>query len=168
MERLYQIDEEVRRRGAQVTAERPDWPCRRGCDDCCRHLASVPRVSRVEWARVAEALWALPGAVTERIRASVADERPVVCPLLDRESGVCLVYEARPVACRAYGFYAERQYVLGCHRIEAMAAEAPEVVWGNHPALERDLAALGETAELFRWLAREDANVSTKPTDAAG
>jgi hypothetical protein len=79
----------------------------------------------------------------------------VVCPLLDTDSGACLVYEARPVACRAYGFYAERQFVLGCSRIEAMAPQRPNIVWGNHIALEDRLLSLGAAVPLSDWLKLE-------------
>jgi Fe-S-cluster containining protein len=143
-------------RAEATIASVPDWPCRKGCDDCCRSLASAPRVSRVEWESIAAALAALPYEVGERARQRIRDSasasRPVVCPLLDLESGACLVYDARPVACRAYGFYAERELVLGCQRIESMGREVPGIVWGNHQTLEDRLQSLGPTAELFEWL----------------
>jgi Fe-S-cluster containining protein len=150
--RLYQIQEEVRRRADETVSRHPDWPCRKGCDDCCRSLASVPRVSAAEWAGIADAIRALPldlaAAAMRRIRESATATRPVVCPLLDTDSGACLIYDARPIACRAYGFYAERQDVLGCGRIETIGAEKPDIVWGNHAALERELEALGPAAEI--------------------
>jgi Fe-S-cluster containining protein len=113
-------------------------------------------VTEKEWRPIGDAIEGLPGEVAEemrkRIRESKATPRPVVCPLLDSVSGTCLVYEARPLACRAYGFYAERQYVLGCSRIESIARESSEVVWGNHVALEERVAELGPAAELAVWL----------------
>lgn len=117
----------------------------------------MPRVSGEEWQLIAGALDALPAATADLARRRIQDgaslSRPVVCPLLDIDSGTCLVYEARPVACRAYGFYTERQYVLGCSRIESIGQELPDVVWGNHAALEDRLGALGAAAPLFDWLA---------------
>ena len=89
--------------------------------------------------------------VRRRIRDSATAERPVICPLLDRETGACLIYEARPAACRAYGFYAEREAVLGCERIERMGRELANVVWGNHTALEEELRGLGEQVTLAEW-----------------
>jgi Fe-S-cluster containining protein len=77
--------------------------------------------------------------------------------MLDAGSGSCLIYEARPVACRTYGFYAERQYVLGCGRIESIGRERNDVVWGNHEAIEERLRPLGAAAELADWLAPEPA-----------
>lgn len=156
MSRLYDIDRTIERRAGEIASSHSDWPCRQGCDDCCRRLASPPCISEAEWRRIRAALDRLPAdaaaAARGRIAASARAERPVTCPLLDTASGSCLVYDARPVACRAYGFYAERQYVLGCHRIEGMAEAAPDVVWGNHVALEDELAALGARAELREWL----------------
>lgn len=76
----------------------------------------------------------------------------MTCALLDRESGACRIYEARPIACRTYGFYAERDKVLGCGRIEAIAEERSDVLWGNHAAVERELSELGEARPLSEWL----------------
>jgi uncharacterized protein len=154
---LIQIQLEIQQRVGETESAHPQWPCRKGCDDCCRSLATVPRVSRAEWERITAALRELPAdtatALTARIRQSAGATRPVVCPLLDLNSGSCTVYEARPVACRSYGFYADRQYVLGCFRIEALAESTPGVIWGNHGALEARLSQeLGESAELSSWL----------------
>ena len=155
--RLYQIQESTRVRGEEILAAREDWPCRKGCADCCRHLAAEPRVSLAEWRLVTQAIYALPAEIAEaarqRIRETAGRTRPVVCPLLDQETDACLIYEARPVACRAYGFYAERREVLGCHRIEAIAEQAADVIWGNHASLENDLADLGPAREFSAWLA---------------
>jgi Fe-S-cluster containining protein len=154
--RLYQIQEAVRLRTEEVVSTHSGWPCRKGCDECCRRLASMPRVSRLEWQWIEAAVENLPAGTAELVRRRIADsaraERPVLCPLLDTASGACLVYAARPVACRAYGFYAERESVLGCGRIEAIAAQSPEIVWGNHAALEETLRQLGPARELFEWV----------------
>jgi Fe-S-cluster containining protein len=153
---LYQIQQAVRLRAEQITAAHGDWPCRKGCDECCRRLASAPRVSSEEWRLIDAALNALPAetakAARRRIEDSAHAERPVVCPLLDTHAGACLIYAARPVACRTYGFYAERQFVLGCARIEALGQQRPDVVWGNHEALEAELSDLGPAAGLAEWL----------------
>jgi uncharacterized protein len=78
--------------------------------------------------------------------------------MLDAETGACLIYNARPVACRSYGFYVERQNVLGCYRVEAIAEQSAEVVWGNHVSLEEKLAVLGPAFALPVWLAADDAS----------
>jgi uncharacterized protein len=146
-------------RAQEITDSQPDWPCRKGCDDCCRSLASLPMITQDEWRLLAAALDALPDGraamARQRIREAAAASRPVTCPLLDTNSGTCMVYDARPVACRAYGFYAEYQYVLGCRRIEDISREAPDVVWGNHTALESRLSSLGLATTLSEWLMSE-------------
>jgi len=147
---LYQIQEQVRARTEETAAAHGNWPCRKGCDDCCRHLASVPRVTRDEWLMIENAI---NPRLRERIRGSAQKTRPVVCPLLDEDSGACLIYAVRPVACRSYGFYAERDKVLGCHRIETLARDSLHVIWGNHETLEDRLAQLGPARELPEWLA---------------
>ncbi len=155
--RLQQIQEKVRLRAEAIICAQGSWPCGKGCDECCRRLAAPPRITREEWQLIAAALDALPAGMAElarrRIRGSACAPRPVVCPLLDAGSGTCLVYEARPIACRTYGFYAERQYVLGCSRIESIGRQSPDVVWGNHVALEESLRPLGPAAALSEWLA---------------
>ena len=153
---LCQIQQAVQNRVDETAAAHCDWPCRKGCDDCCRHLASVPQITRDEWEPIAAALSAMPQAVAEslheRILASADSVRPVVCPLLDTSAGACMIYEARPVACRTYGFYADRHQVLGCRRIEARAEGRPEIVWGNHAAIEDRLRALGAEAPIYEYL----------------
>lgn len=159
MQELISIREAVQARAEGMILTLGDWPCRKGCDDCCRRLASVPLVSETEWAEIREALAALPGEVAEaarvRIRESVTGERPFTCPLLDREAGACLIYAARPVECRTYGFYVDRDKVLGCERVEAVAAEVSGVIWGNHEGVGAGLRALGPAAPLHDWLAIE-------------
>jgi Fe-S-cluster containining protein len=153
--RLHVIQEEVHRRVEKITSAHEDWPCRKGCDDCCRRLASIPIVTRDEWQLITTHLERLEPETAELIRERIRDSahapRPVVCPMLDTASGTCLVYEARPVACRSYGFYVERENVLGCSRIESIAAQTPDVIWGNHTALEERLRSLGPAAELYCW-----------------
>jgi len=56
-----------------------------------------------------------------------------------------------PVAC---GFYAERADVLGCNRIESISQQSPDVIWGNHAALEERMRELGSAKELSMWLKR--------------
>jgi len=81
---------------------------------------------------------------------------PLVCPLLDQASGACPVYAQRPVACRTYGFYVQRDLGLYCRDIEARVEDGTlaDVVWGNHDAIDRWFAALGEVRPLPEWFAR--------------
>ncbi len=156
MNRLHEIQNTVARRVSEIASAHGDWPCRKGCDHCCRRLASVPVVTAAEWDLMAEALGDLPADVADearhRIRQSAGLSRPVICPLLDVGSGTCLIYHARPVACRTYGFYVEREGVLGCSQIEQLARSSAEIVWGNQASVDHELHALGDSAELFIWL----------------
>jgi uncharacterized protein len=151
-----QIQEDVSFRASEIASRHSGWPCRKGCDECCRRLAAAPRVTADEWRSIAAALDALRADVAEAARRRIAESAsvsgPLVCPLLDTVSGTCLVYEARPVACRAYGFYAERAFVLGCARIESMSEALPDVIWGNHNALQERLHRLGPASDFAEWL----------------
>lgn len=157
--KLYQIDAAIDARASQIVTQHEDWPCRRGCADCCRNLAAPPVVSAVEWQRIEAAMATLPDQVRHDIATRLdqldAGSRPIVCPFLDLNSNACLIYEARPVRCRSYGFYAERDAVLGCHRIEAIAASGAPVIWGNHAAIESDLRQLPDTQPLSLFLRRQ-------------
>lgn len=145
---LYQIHAAIEQRTEAIREAHPDWPCRKGCDDCCRSLASEPLLSEPEWSLLRPAL---SGELLQRIAANANAPRPVTCPLLDRATGACLVYAVRPLACRSYGYYAERGKVLGCHRIEAVAAADDSILWGNHTALDRETSAFGPAKPLSEW-----------------
>ena len=75
--------------------------------------------------------------------------------MLDQVQGACRVYEHRPVACRTYGFYVQRELGLYCKDIETRVAEGDytEVVWGNQDTIDRRLNGLSETRDLVAWFA---------------
>jgi Fe-S-cluster containining protein len=115
----------------------------------------VPVLTAPEWLRLRAAIAELSPEIRNEIEqgvASMTGERPVVCPMLDRESGACRVYAARPVACRTYGFYADREGGLFCRMIEAEAAVRDDIVWGNQEAVEARLDAIGPRRDLRDWL----------------
>lgn len=155
---LAALDARVEARARAAQEAHPWWPCREGCDDCCRSLSRLPVVTEPEWARLREAILALEPAVRDAIalRTEAArDERPVQCPMLDTSRRSCLVYAARPVACRTYGFYTERDGGLHCAKVTAAVdANAPggDVVWGNGEAVAHDLRAVGEAVSLRAWM----------------
>lgn len=89
--------------------------CTSGCSYCCRGTPVL--VSAPEAIHLAEHLRSTRtpdelGAVVARVEATFARvkdldidaraEEKVPCPLLDEATGACTVYDARPVACRAY------------------------------------------------------------------
>ncbi|NLF55122.1 MAG: YkgJ family cysteine cluster protein [Thauera phenolivorans] len=155
---LHRLHLDIDARVAAVRDGRPDWPCAKGCDRCCRSLADLPRLTPPEWTLLREGLAALPAAQLEAIGCRIAalaaaPAPPLTCPLLDAASGACPVYPQRPVACRSYGFYAQRELGLYCGEIEAEVAAGAlaDVVWGNHDAIDRSLATLGEARTLTDW-----------------
>lgn len=160
MNTLTQLHADIDARVSAVRSDHPDWLCRMGCDGCCRRLAEIPRLTSEEWDLLREGLAALP---PERLReigqeiAALADQssRPIVCPLLDQEAGACRVYTHRPVACRTYGFYVQRDQGLYCKDIESCVAGGvlADVVWGNQDSIDRRLGDLGDTRELTEWFA---------------
>lgn len=157
-QKLFKLHQEIDDRVASIRNEHVDWLCRKGCDSCCRHLADVPLLTETEWHLLRQGLAALAPDLLPGIRAAMtvladSDVRPVVCPLLDPAAGACRVYLHRPVACRSYGFFVQRELGLYCGDIEASVArgELTDVVWGNHDAIDRRLTELGEKRSMPAW-----------------
>ena len=157
---LRELDAEIAARAARTASDHGDWPCRAGCDDCCRRLARPPQLTALEHTRLRAALGELPEATRADVLARTAAlpaQGPLECPLLDRARGRCRVYEARPIACRTYGFYARRDYDLACEKVEDHAAGRP-VVWGNHGVIDVRLERLaGPLRSLVEWLREPEA-----------
>lgn len=142
-----------------ITAARPLWPCRKGCDGCCRRLAQVPELTAGEWQVLQQGFLRLPTAtqheVARRIRALAHWQGgEVTCPFLDDTHGTCLVYAYRPVACRMYGFYVSRTDHWWCADIQALyeAGVCDGLVLGNHGAIERAVhQQCGAVQSLVEW-----------------
>ncbi|MBK8816903.1 MAG: YkgJ family cysteine cluster protein [Methylococcaceae bacterium] len=160
MNKLYKLHEDVETRVNAIRDSQSDWLCRQGCDGCCRRLAEVPKITAKEWDLLQEGLSALPPEQLMEISQKVAElavqvSRPIVCPMLDRANGACLVYAQRLVACRTFGFYVQRELGLYCKDIETRVTDGAlaEVVWGNHDIIDRRLRDLGESRDLTEWFA---------------
>ena len=158
---LRQLHADIDQRVQSIRDDHTDWPCAKGCDRCCHELADVPQLTETEWALLREGLAAQPEERLAVIRADVArlagdPSRPVTCPLLDRSTGTCPVYRHRPVACRTYGFYVQRDRGLYCRDIDASVADGTlgDVIWGNQDAVDRTQAAFGATHSLVVWFER--------------
>lgn len=158
---LTQLHFAIDQRVQDVRETYPDWLCAKGCDHCCRRLAEIPSLTESEWDLLREGLAALPPSQQAMIRARVAalakqPSRPVVCPLLDQETGACPVYAQRPVACRTYGFYVQRDKGLYCHDIETLvsAGKLEDVLWGNQDGVDQQLNMLGKVRSLVEWFQR--------------
>jgi len=157
---LSQLHADIDARVDSIRENRPDWLCGKGCDSCCKRLAEVPQLTADEWDLLREGLALLPPEKLVSLRKDMdalaaQQTRPVVCPLLDQTTGACPVYLHRPVACRTYGFYAQRDKGLFCSGIETLVAEGAltDVVWGNHDAIDRSLTTLGISRPLTEWFA---------------
>jgi Fe-S-cluster containining protein len=160
---LDSFDARIAERVAAFQAARAGWPCRRGCDACCRSLARPLELTRAEWLRVDAAVEALEPVACAQVHVRLAAllgqiargaSGPVVCPYLDESEGACRIYGARPLACRTYGFYASREGAETCVIIDRELSErgAPGAVWGNAEALAEDVErALGPAIPFAEW-----------------
>lgn len=160
---LTQLHADIDARVQTIREDRPDWLCGKGCDGCCRRLADVPQLTAAEWDLLREGLADLAPEQLHEIRGNMAAltaqrSPPVTCPLLDLATGACPVYAQRPVACRTYGFFVQRDLGLYCHDIESRVADGAlaDVVWGNHDAIDRRLAGLGQIRALTEWFEHWD------------
>ncbi|HYP06161.1 MAG TPA: YkgJ family cysteine cluster protein [Bryobacteraceae bacterium] len=174
-DRLFSIQNAIADRVSAIVAGRGAWPCHAGCDHCCRHLAAVPVMSGAEWELLTVGLDALPEArrrhIEARIRRMEAAARPYTCPMLDTHTGQCMVYAQRPLACRTYGFYVEREAGLYCREIDALAdaGEMKGVVWGSQASIEDKSAVLGPKRSLLDWFRNSPAKyVSQSDEGSAG
>jgi Fe-S-cluster containining protein len=165
---LIQLHNDIEDRVRSIRADRSDWLCGKGCDGCCHRLSDIPQLTGAEWELLREGLSILTPQRLEEINQAMIvlagqSERPVVCPLLDQASGTCLVYDQRPVACRTYGFYVQRDLGLYCREIESRVASGrlSDVVWGNHDAVDQRLGTLGEVRSLTEWFQSRHQNPPT-------
>ena len=147
--------DDVQTRAEAIEASHGPWPCRAGCDACCRSLGALPALTDVEADVLFAAIDALPpdvrALVHRRIEAlGPSPCRPIVCPLLDESTGRCRVYEARPLACRTYGYYAGRDGDYWCERVTAHLGDRRDtLIAGNQIALDRARdVRLGESVDL--------------------
>jgi uncharacterized protein len=154
---------DIEARTNSIYSSQTDWPCRKGCDHCCRHLADVPHATKEEWQQAQIALKLLAPEKQKDIAARIAQltetsSKPVVCPFLDQENGSCSIYEARPTACRTYGFYVERDQGLYCHKIQSRVEEGfyQQVIWGNAESVDARLQQIGPQIDLIHFFAQED------------
>ena len=160
MNTLTRLNADIEARVRAIREDNIDWLCGLGCDGCCQRLAEVPRLTAAEWDLLRDGLAALPPERLLEIGQDIAaltgqSSRPIVCPLLDREARACQVYNHRPVACRTYGFYIQRDLGLYCKDIELRVSDGAwtGVVWGNQDAIDRRLSGLGDTRDLTEWFA---------------
>ena len=159
MTSLTQLHADIDVRARTILEDHTDWLCTKGCDSCCRQLAEVPQLTLAEWHLLRERLQDLAPEQLREISKNIASlnrSRPITCPMLDLTAGTCPVYAQRPVACRTYGFYVQRDKGLYCHDIKTRVDEGTytNVVWGNQNTINQQLADLGESRALTDWFER--------------
>jgi len=159
MNKLAQLHADIDARVQTILEDRAYWLCAKGCDNCCRQLAEVPQLTLAEWELLQQGLQDLTPDRLQEINNNMAtlnQSRPITCPMLDLSAGTCPVYVQRPVACRTYGFYVQRDKGLYCNDIKARVDDGTlaGVVWGNHDAIDQQLAGLGDTRALTEWFER--------------
>lgn len=144
-QKLLALEQRIEARVQDIRASRDWWPCRRGCDGCCRQLAQPPELSLQEWVRIDEAVAALPAIIRTEIEQKIAQllvqiventvSSQVVCPYLDENEGACRIYDARPIACRTYGFFVAHNGNDYCQIIEndlsSHVDTSTDIIWGN-------------------------------------
>ncbi len=148
---LLSLNQRVEARAQAIREGQDWWPCKRGCDYCCRHLAHLPELSAPEWERVDAAIAQLPSSeraiVEQQIHtllqhiAEHPSSAPIVCPYLNEAEGACRIYDSRPIACRTYGFFVARDHHQYCQQIETEISNRGEdtIVWGNASAIHHEL-----------------------------
>ncbi|HEY9850706.1 MAG TPA: YkgJ family cysteine cluster protein [Leptolyngbyaceae cyanobacterium] len=151
--KLLALEESIEVRVQDIRASRDWWPCRRGCDRCCRQLAQPPELSLQEWVRIDEAVAALPASIRaeieqkiDKLLVEIAENTvssQVVCPYLDEREGACRIYEARPIACRTYGYFVARDGNDYCQIIEnelsSRTDTATNIIWGNAESIRHEI-----------------------------
>lgn len=149
---LLELEQRIEVRVQDIRSSRDWWPCRRGCSQCCRQLAQPPELSVQEWERIDEVVAELPAIIRTEIEQKIDKllvqiientvNSQVVCPYLDENEGACRIYDARPIACRTYGFFVARDGNDYCEIIEnevsSRADTANDIVWGNAAAIRNE------------------------------
>lgn len=160
MNKLIQLHNDIDVRVQAIRENYVDWQCKMGCDSCCHRLAEIPRLTRAEWDFLRDGLSALPTEILSQITQTVAElakqsTQFVICPMLDKSKGACMVYAHRPVACRTYGYYDQHDKGLYCNDIleRVISGVLNEVVWGNQNTIDRQLSSFGNTRDLTEWFA---------------
>lgn len=77
----------------------PKLECRGKCQAYCGVIA----MSKPEWERI-----------VARVGCEPKGDASLVCPLLDRATGRCTVYDLRPLICRVWGLVRDLACPHGC------------------------------------------------------
>ncbi|MEM6292611.1 MAG: YkgJ family cysteine cluster protein [Myxococcota bacterium] len=158
---LTVLRDEVHARVAAMQRSHGTWPCAAGCDACCRRLGALPQVTVPEFEPLRTAIEALPDAdrvINAIIKAQPNEAGHYTCPMLDEGNGQCRVYQARPLACRTYGFYGGRDGDYWCEQVTAhVGTRRDTLIAGSQLGLDqRRDATLGPSFDLRVLMTRTD------------
>ncbi|MBK8251340.1 MAG: YkgJ family cysteine cluster protein [Polyangiaceae bacterium] len=71
---------DISTRTQTIAAEHTWWPCKKGCDSCCKNLAAPPAFTPLEWEVLWEEFTQLPLATQHLVRDRVAQLAPNPTP----------------------------------------------------------------------------------------
>jgi len=111
---LIQIETADRRLLASVSSameeaahKSGDWlVCRPGCTQCCIGPFEITALDALRLRNGMAKLAATDTAKADRIRSRIAvyvEQEDSPCPVLDPSTGLCDLYDARPITCRVFG-----------------------------------------------------------------
>jgi len=95
----------------------PAFTCKDGCADCCGPVV----MTRLEMRRIVERT----GKTEKELDfVTVLESQDQVCPLLDRVTRKCTVYDIRPAICKVFGASDARHLSCphGCSPVERLSA----------------------------------------------
>jgi Fe-S-cluster containining protein len=177
----------------------PEPECRKGCATCCsiRVVATAPEVFLVaRYVRARESMLQAQG-INLRKRLATADEVTRGCSERERvalrrrcpfiHKGVCMIYSARPLACRSHLSYDRQACVdAAAGRIEAVPYSVPHMQvrslvqnalqsalrdagypWAVYEINQAVGVALADERAEPRWLAGEDIFVPARVDEVA-
>ncbi len=89
-EKLAKIDD--------ILSTIPAFKCKEGCADCCGPI----QLSRLEYHRCVKASGRTAQDVRQHMERNLR-QQTYQCPLLNKKTNQCSVYEVRPAICRIFG-----------------------------------------------------------------
>ena len=89
------------------------------CKGLCWNSCGPIDMSTVERQRIVDLGYEIPQFTEERARRW-ADDEPLHCPALNRQSLQCEVYEARPFICRVWGVADSMRCPHGCEATDIL------------------------------------------------
>jgi Fe-S-cluster containining protein len=90
-------------------SEVPSFDCKPGCADCCGPI----QLSRLEYHRCVKVSGRTADDVRRHMEKNIK-HKIYQCPLLNKKTNQCTVYQARPAICRIFGTTKDLPCPHGC------------------------------------------------------